>query len=171
MPHAIRYNLLKSLPSEDFALQEPSLQLVELRIRDNLQLGRTPIEHVYFPGHAIASVVAAMSKGRRIEVGVIGRDGMTGIAVVLGEEVSPNETYTQVAGSAWRVPVSTIRSAMSASETLRASFLQYAHAFLIQASRTAVVNGYSRSEERLARWQLMVHDRVDGDTLERTTNS
>lgn len=168
MPHAIRNNLLKSLSPADFALLEPYLESLELQVRQSLELAGTPIEHVYFPDRGIASVVATMSKGRQIEVGVIGRDGMTGIAVILGDEDSPNDTFVQVPGSAWRVPVPAIRSAMGASETLRSALLKNAHNFLIQASRTALVNGYSKIEERLARWLLMVHDRVDGDTLELT---
>ena len=168
MPQAIRNKLLKSLSACDFALLEPSLQHLELRVRENLELARIPIEEVYFPDHGIASVVATMSKGRQIEVGVIGREGMTGIAVVLGDKHSANDTFVQVPGSAWRAQASTVRSAMAASEALRAALLQYAHAFLIQASRTALVNGYSKIEERLARWLLMVHDRVDGNRLELT---
>src|SRR5690554_554047 len=106
MPQTIRNRLLKSVSSEDFALLEPSLQHFELRVRETLEMAQAPIEHVYFPDHGIASVVATMSKGRQIEVGVIGRDGMTGIAVILGDEVSPNDTFIQVPGSAWQVPAS-----------------------------------------------------------------
>jgi hypothetical protein len=75
---------------------------------------------------------------------------MTGMTVVLGEESSPNETYIQVASEGSCLPADDLRSAMSQSPTLRSSLLRYANAFLIQASRTALVNGYSKIEERLA---------------------
>ena len=165
---AIRNELLKSLSPEDFALLHPSFRRVELEIKTSLETARKPIQHVYFQEAGIASVVATMPKNRNIEVGIIGRDGMTGMTVVLGEESSPNETYIQVASEGSCLPADHLRSAMSKSPTLRSSLLRYANAFLIQASRTALVNGHSKIEERLARWLLMVHDRVDGNKLHLT---
>jgi CRP-like cAMP-binding protein len=43
--------------------------------------------------------------------------------------------------------------------------LRYAHAYLLQTTSTALANGRSKIEERLARWLLMAHDRIDGDQL------
>ncbi|WP_287321532.1 hypothetical protein [Mesorhizobium sp.] len=84
----------------------------------------------------IASVVATMTGGRQREVGIIGYDGMTGVAVVLGQDSSPNETYIQVASNGWSLPVENLRSMMAKSRSLRESLLRFAHAFLVQSSRT-----------------------------------
>jgi CRP-like cAMP-binding protein len=169
MPQSTTRNeLLKTLSPGDFALLSPSFRRVELEIKTSLETARTPIQHVYFPEMGIASVVATMPKNRQIEVGIIGWDGMTGMTVVLGEQSSPNETYIQVASAGSCLPADDLRSAMSKSPTLRSSLLRYANAFLTQASRTALVNGHSKIEERLARWLLMVHDRVDGNKLQLT---
>ncbi|MEV8644824.1 Crp/Fnr family transcriptional regulator [Mesorhizobium ciceri] len=166
MPQSLlRNQLLNALSSEDFALLQPSLHQVELAIKSQLEVAYQPIASVYFPETGIASVVATMTGGRKSEVGLIGYDGMTGIAVILGQDRSPNETYIQVAGQGWILSVKSLRGAIAISLTLRESLLRYAHAFLVQSSRTALVNGHSKIEERLARWLLMVHDRGDGDKI------
>ncbi|TPK65516.1 Crp/Fnr family transcriptional regulator [Mesorhizobium sp. B2-4-19] len=163
MPQSnFRNDILKTLAPEDFALLQPSMHRVELAIKARLEVSHQPIEHVYFPETGIASVVATMTGGRQSEVGIIGHDGVTGVAVILGQDRSPNETYIQVAGYGWCLPVEDLRLAITQSQTLREPLLRYAHAFLVQSSRTALVNGHSKIEERLARWLLMVHDRTEG---------
>ncbi|ESY87380.1 Crp/Fnr family transcriptional regulator [Mesorhizobium australicum] len=166
MPQStLRNHVLKTLTPEDFGLLWPSMHHVELALNARLEVAYQPIEHVYFPETGIASVVAAMTGGRQSEVGIIGRDGMTGLAVVLGQDRSPNETYIQVASNGWCLPVEHLRIAIAESQTLRPSLLRYVHAFLVQSSRTALVNGHSKIEERLARWLLMVNDRAEGDII------
>lgn len=157
--------LLKALSAEDFALLEPALSHVSMKIRTNLEIADNPIELIVFPDNGIVSVVATLAKNRQIEVGIIGRDGMTGIAVVLGDNKSPNETFVQVATTGWQIHASDLRYAISASPTLHIALLRYAHQFLIQTARTALVNGHSKIEERLARWLLMVQDRVGQKTV------
>lgn len=166
MPQSLpRNHVLKALSPEDFALLRPSMHRVELGIKAQLEVAYQPIKHVYFPEAGIASVVATMTGGRQSEVGIVGCDGMTGVAVVLGQDSSPNETYIQVAGNGWCLPVENLRPVIAESQSLRASLLRYAHAFLVQSSRTALVNGHSKIEERLARWLLMVHDRTEGNKI------
>ncbi|WP_287254817.1 Crp/Fnr family transcriptional regulator [Mesorhizobium sp.] len=163
-----RNHVLKALSAEDFALLLPSMHQVQLDLKAQLEVPYQPIEHVYFPEAGIASVVATMTGGRQSEVGIIGFDGMTGVAVILGQDSSPNETYIQVAGNGWCLPVENLQSEVAKSQSLRASLLAYAHAFLVQSSRTALVNGHSKIEERLARWLLMVHDRTEGNKIHLT---
>jgi CRP-like cAMP-binding protein len=85
--------------------------------------------------------------------------------VVLGDDRSPHETMVQVSGEAMRLPAADLRHAMDASPTLRNLLLRYSQAFMIQTSHTALANGRAKLEERLARWLLMAHDRIDGDEL------
>jgi CRP-like cAMP-binding protein len=102
---------------------------------------------------------------RQLEVGLIGRDGMTGIAVVLGNGRSPNETFIQVAGEGMAISSDALRNALQQSRSLERALLSYAHAFLNQTSRTALSNGTTTLEERLARWLLMANDRLGGDSV------
>lgn len=157
--------LLSRLASDDLGLLKRHLERVDLPLRKRLESPRRDIEHVYFPESGFVSVVADGAPIRRVEVGLIGREGMTGLAVVLGADRSPNETFVQNAGSALRMPATDLRRAMERSSSLRSHLLLYAHAFLIQVMQTAKTNARSKIEERLARWLLMAHDRLNTDEL------
>ena len=142
----------------------PHLEAVDLPVRKQLENRNKAIEHVYFIEHGFASVVAN-GTGRSIEVGLIGREGMTGLAVVMGTDRSPHDTFIQAAGDAQRISAAALRSAMEQSPALHRFFLRYGHAFVIQTAQTALANGRSKIEERLARWLLMAQDRLDGDEV------
>ena len=157
--------ILSRLSAEDLALLKPHLTAVDLPVRKQLEIPRKVIEHVYFPESGIVSVVANGDNKRSIEVGLVGRDGMTGLAIVMGTDRTPHHSYVQMAGRGYRITASDLRESIRKSTTLHQRFLHYAHAFLLQTGYTAMANGRSKIEERLARWLLMGHDRVDGDTL------
>jgi len=93
-----RNHLLSSLSPADFGLVEPHLEAIALGLHFVLEESNEPIEHVYFPETGLASVVATSSRKREIEVGIIGREGMSGINVVMGDDRSPHSTYIQCAG-------------------------------------------------------------------------
>jgi CRP-like cAMP-binding protein len=154
--------VLARLSRADIALLQPHLAPVDLPVSTQLETANSRIVTVYFIEHGFASVVANGSGKRGIEVGIIGREGMTGLAVVLGHDRSPYETYIQAAGSGQRISRANLRKAMDQSVRLHRSLLHCAHAFLIQTAQTALANGRSNMEARLARWLLMADDRVGG---------
>lgn len=160
----LQNRVLANLAARDFNLIEPFLVKVELRVPQQLELPNKPIESVYFIESGIASVVAD-GHGRPTEVGLIGREGMTGLAIVMGHDRSPNETFIQVAGSGLKLPVDRLLPALEQSPSLHRTLLRYGHAFHIETTQTAVTNVRCRVEERLARWLLMAHDRIDGDEI------
>ena len=164
----IRNQVLSRLSATDFGLLASHLEAVALPIPRQLERRNKAIEHVYFPDSGFASVVANGQEERSIEVGLIGREGMTGVAVVLGTDRSPHETFMQLAGDGWRLPADRLRRAQEMSATLSRQLLRYAHLFLVQTSQTALSNGRSKIDERLARWLLMAHDRADSDQLKLT---
>ncbi|RWC55136.1 Crp/Fnr family transcriptional regulator [Mesorhizobium sp.] len=157
--------LLRRLNPADLALLEPQLEHVQLPLRMMLESAKAPIEHVYFLETGIASIVAKLPKGRDTEVGLIGREGMTGALVVLGDSQALHDTYMQIPGSGFRLPAAALATALSESTTLRALFLKYVQTLYAQAGYTALVNARSKLDERLARWLLMCHDRVSGDSV------
>jgi CRP-like cAMP-binding protein len=156
--------ILSRLSGADLGLLQPHLEPVDLPLRKVLERRDKAIKAIYFPESGFASVVANGNE-RPIEVGLIGREGMTGLAVVLGHDRNSNEVYMQAPGHGHRIRANDLRAAINKSVTLHRSFLRYAHAFLEQATRTAVANGRSKIEERLARWLLMADDRLDGPDL------
>jgi CRP-like cAMP-binding protein len=163
-----RNQLLAKISLGDLDLLRPHLEPVQLDIRHLLETANEPIEQVYFAESGFASVVAKDADDRETEVGIIGREGVTGLPVLLGDERSPNDTYIQLAGSGHLLPVAALRSAMERSGTLRATMLRFVHAMAIQMANTALANSKVKVDARLARWLLMAHDRVDGDKIELT---
>src|SRR3954462_7893433 len=146
--------LLASLSTNDFDLLEPHLESVTLGIRKSLEKPNRRIDAVYFPESGFASVVA-VQKGKEVEVGLIGREGMTGLPIVLGNHRSPHATYVQAAGKGQCIPSTELRKATQTSQSLRDSLLKFVQAFGVQTTHTAISNARSRTDTRLARWLLM----------------
>jgi CRP-like cAMP-binding protein len=157
--------LLASLSTDDFDLLGPHLESVTLGLRKNLERPNRRIDAVYFPEGGFASVVAVQSSGKQVEVGLIGREGMTGLPVVFGNHRSPHATYIQSPGTGKCIPATELRKAIQLSPSLRDSLLKFVQVFGVQTTHTAVCNAQSRLDVRLARWLLMAHDRIGGDTL------
>jgi CRP-like cAMP-binding protein len=159
-----RNRLLRALNPEDLALLASSLSRVALNASESLETPGERIEHCYFVEQGVISVRAKSPGSRRVDVGLVGTEGMTGLPVVMNDDRSPNETYVQVAGSAYRVAADDLRNALAASASLRGLLLRYAQWFLTQTIHTALANSTASIRTRLARWILMAHDRV-GDSL------
>jgi CRP-like cAMP-binding protein len=158
-------HLLASLATGDFALLEPHLKSVPLKLRKGIEKPNRRIEEIYFPESGFVSVVAVQSKETQVEVGLIGREGMTGLPVVLGDDRTPHSTYVQAAGEGQCIPALELASALGASRSLRDLLLKYVQAFGVQTAQTAICNAQSRLDQRLARWLLMAHDRLGTNLL------
>jgi len=142
--------LLNSLTPADLGLLTPSLEEVSLPLRTNLESPNKPIEHVHFMECGIASVVA-IANGTRSEVGLIGCEGMTGHAVLLGAGQSPYAVYIQLEGGSQRIAVADFKTALRNSQSLNDALLKGAHCFSIQTGHTAIANGRADIPQRLAR--------------------
>src|ERR1044072_7312603 len=157
--------VLAALAPEDFALIEPHLEPVNLGVRQVLEVANKPIKHSYFLNHGLASVIAIGKNGDRLEVGLIGREGMTGLSVVIGNDRSPHATFIQVQGDGSRINSEELRGAIRESRSLHNVLLKFVHAFMILTAHTALSNGTATAAQRLARWLLMAQDRLGGDEV------
>lgn len=158
-------HLLASLGSSDIGLLRADLEAREFKLNQPMEEPDRPIRYVYFPDAGIISVTAAANGDREIEIGIIGREGGTGGAITLGNDRSPHKTYVQVAGNGQRITADKFRRALNKSESFRLLMMKSVAAFNVQTAHTAVANARGHLEERLARWLLMAHDRIDGDEL------
>ena len=160
--------LLRYCEPRDFDILRPHLRRRNLPTHTVLVRPNEPIEHVYFPEGCVVSIVADES-GDKVEVGLVGYDGMSGTAVLLDAGQSPQASMVQINGSpALEIASEQLVQACDASPTLRKLFLRFVQSLNVQAASTAAANSYFALPERLARWLLMCHDRVDGDQLELT---
>jgi CRP-like cAMP-binding protein len=157
--------LLAALSPADLGQLRLHLTVVKLKLRQPMERPGKPIEDIYFMSEGIASVVAVQPDDSSVEIGLIGREGMSGSAVLLGNDRSPHSTYVQVEGAGARITADNLRKTMRASDTLRLQLLKYVQAFMVQTAHTAVANARGRLPERLARWILMAQDRTGGDIV------
>ena len=155
-----RNRLLSALLPADRGLLLPHLKSVVLELKMVLEEPNRRIRNVYFLDEGIASVVAVGGK-EHIEVGLIGREGITGTTVVLGNHRSPHSTYIQAAGAGQFISAVQLRDVMQASKSLRGVVLKFVQVFMIQTAHTAIANGRANIDGRLARWILMARVCLD----------
>lgn len=156
----MKNRILANLSASDFALIEKNLTNVGLAKAQQLNSPDSQIEHCWFIDSGIASIVATSAEGHETEVGIVGRDGMVDVAIVLGADRSPLRSFIQVAGTGFRIPSAALDQAARASATFKARLDLYVYDYLIQVAHTALANASFGVEERLARWLLMCGDRV-----------
>lgn len=160
--------ILAALSREEYERLSPYLEEVELRLGDILARPDEKIEYAYFPHCATISVVALMTDGSEIEVGVIGNEGVFGLPLVLGTQSVPLQAVVQIADGATRIKADVFIEEVTRCGRLNKILLQYAQAFFIQTAQTAACNRLHHLDERLARWLLMCQDRINSDRLQST---
>lgn len=142
-------------------------RMERIDLHRNMVLARQgePAGPLYFMEDGIASVLSVEGKSR-IEVGVIGKEGVVGTPALLGQRRSNLESLVQVDGKwALRIGLDDMRAAFRESEAIRDVVLAFMHCFTLQVAYAVVSSAESPMEARLARWLLMCHDRVPGDQI------
>ncbi len=164
-PSSVRNRLLRRLAAPDLARLRERMELVELALKSNILEADAPVGSVYFPETGTVSMIAALGEGAHGEVGLVGPEGMVGLPLLYGVATSPLDATVQVRGVALRLSAASFRSALADTPDLLAILLRYVDAFQTQVSQTAACNGRHHIDQRLARWLLMTHDRVEGDSF------
>jgi len=159
---------LSSLRPKDCDLLLARSTAVDLPLRTVLYEPDRKPKHAYFMTSGIASVVAAVSEGGTAEVGVIGNEGIVGSMHLLGDAPVPTQCFIQAKGTALRMPFPALQEAFGSSEGIRERILEFVQEQALSVSQIAGCNRLHGAEERLARWLLMVQDRVDSDILDLT---
>jgi CRP-like cAMP-binding protein len=159
--------ILAALPDADVEAIRAVSELVPLTLRLPLEVPGAPIEHVFFPLSGLASVVLVRG-AQRVEVGIIGSEGATGLSLLLGATTTPLDCFVQAVGRALCLPSAEFLRLADERPALRAQMLLFVLEFHLQLAETALANARGRIEERLARWLLMTHDRLGETTLHLT---
>lgn len=164
--HRVKNLILAALPHEDYERLLPDLEAVALPLGEILYKSGDVIKHVYFPEDALVSLVTHMKDGASIEVGLIGRDGMVGIPVLLGDDIAFEEAIVQIADGGMRMKVDVFKEWIKINHSpLLTLLLLYTRTLMKQVAQTAACNRVHTVEERLSRWLLMCQDRIDADEL------
>jgi CRP-like cAMP-binding protein len=161
-------HLLDALTPDGLAALQPHLEAVPLRINDIVQNPGQRAQFSFFPTCGMISVIATMSTGATVEVGLVGREGMFNIAVILGDPTPSQKGVVQLSGSALRIRTAKLIEVDHVEAELHALLLRYAQVQLVQASQSAACNRLHQLEMRCARWILSAHDRADGASFAMT---
>ncbi|HWE98899.1 MAG TPA: Crp/Fnr family transcriptional regulator [Caulobacteraceae bacterium] len=156
----IQNHLLRSLPKPTLDALSRHLELERLDLRRTISDADRAIERICFPESGLISVRAVSRGGGRIEAAMIGAEGMTGSAVVLGDDRTPHEVVVQCPGEGYFLPAHELRRFIAGDPQLAQTLLRFVHAFMTQLAHTALADGRGRLDQRLARWLLMAQDRL-----------
>lgn len=158
--------LLRTLSAADFALLQPHLDRVSFAVGDEVALAGEPIDWVRFPEAGIAGILDHAEGDRRLAIGLVGREGMLGWPLLLGETRWPHDVAMRAeAGAALRIAAPALRAAIDRSPSLRDSLLRFAHVFALQVGQSVCSALIHPVDRRMARWILLYHDRVRGEEI------
>lgn len=161
-------SLLESLPADDWQRWQPYFQYCEVPIRKQLYGLDEAIDYLWFPEDGVFSQVIEGSRGGSVEVAVIGFEGMIGLPAVFGARKTPTRVVAQTPASALRIRIDDFFGNLCGDDPLLRRLERYAAVRLSVLAQIAGCNRLHRTEQRLCRWLLMVHDRARCDRLPMT---
>ena len=167
MPHSSN-QLIARLPKAARVRLDAIGQVVDLPLSRVLGEAGTPTRHVHFPIDGFVSLLAQVDNEHVMEVGMVGREGMLGIQIVLGVASEPLKALVQGEGQALRIDAVAFRRELAAHPALRATLDRYIYVLLSQHARAAACLRFHMIEARLARWLLMSQDRARSDVFQLT---
>lgn len=154
--------LLRALPDAELARINPALEPVHLPRPAELEAANEEVRFVYFPTTGVASIVAIDESGESVDTAMIGREGMTGLAVFLGTGQTPLRTIVQVPMTGLRMESDALRDELARGGALVKLLQRHAQVVMITMAQLILCNRLHRLDQRAARWLLRVDDRVDG---------
>ena len=155
--------LLASLPPAEYKRLVPELKPIELTFGEVLYQPGEIIKHVYFPNDSIISLLSAMSERSTLEVGMVGSEGMAGLSVFMGVNISPTRAIVQGAGSAMRMTSSALRREANRLSAFHELIHRYSQSVHFQIAQSSACNRFHPVDARLARWLMMTSDRLGTD--------
>jgi CRP-like cAMP-binding protein len=160
--------LLAALPTRERNDVHRASQLFTLEFGAKILAANTRSQHAYFPIRGAVSLIRTLSTGPTVEVGVVGREGMVGVDIFMGAPTQLSDCIVQGEGSAWRMDAEHLLVRFRRNGEVQRQLLRFTNAFMTQVSQTAACNRAHGMEARLARWLLMMQDRVAAPQIRMT---
>ena len=162
---AVNNVILLSLPDEEYSLLRPYLEAADLPQYESMHEPGAKIDSAYFLNDGMASLVALSRDGRSVEVGIVGKEGMVGMSLMMGLQRATFRAIMQMSGSGLRVRSEIFQDVLLCASTLRSELSRFALMHGMQVAQLAACNRLHEVDQRLVRWLLMCQDRVDSELL------
>ena len=160
--------LLVSLPQREYSLLQPHLRPIEMAPGEVFHRPGERLHRVYFVENGMLSMVLTSSQGVEVEVGMVGREGLAGASSVLTETPTISTIMAQIHGNALVLPADIFRAEFKKGGVFQDKVLAHIQALATINAQSALCNRLHQVDKRLARWLLLVHDRVGDNYLELT---
>lgn len=160
--------MLTNLPRDDLDRLRPHLEKLHLANGQVIYEPEQIITHVYFPIDSVCSLLTQMEDGAAVETGLVGREGMVGLPIFLGDPASVQLAVCQIDGDAWRMPATALLEETRRGGALADLLLRYVQVIMAMTAQSVACNRLHPIEERCARWLLLSHDRVGRDRFHLT---
>jgi CRP-like cAMP-binding protein len=157
--------LLARFPREAQERLLPKLEHLTLTRRQVIYDGQAPIDFIYFPVSCVLSLVQIMENGAMAEAATIGNEGMTGIALAMGQRVPLGSVIAQLPGEVLRVDINFVQKLVDEVPGVRLMIQRFGLAFLHQLSQSTGCNQFHSIKQRCARWLLTMYERAPGKEM------
>jgi CRP-like cAMP-binding protein len=157
----VKNRILFALPQEEYRLLTAQAEAVSLNVGDTLYESNEQILHVHFILNGLGSIVSTLGDGTTVEAAIVGSEGVVGLAALDAKRaLVPTRAYVQIAGRSIRVPATAFREAFVRGGVLQQRVVRYLNYKMVLLTQTTACNRIHTVDQRLARWLLMVQDRV-----------
>lgn len=163
--HPVENQLLAMLRSEEYERLRPHLENTVFNLSEVIYESGGQQRYIYFPTTAIISLLYLMENGSSAEIGVVGNEGVVGIALFMGGNTMPNRAVVQSAGAGVKMKKEVLLEEFARGSTFQRLLLRYTQALITQMAQTAVCNRLHTVEQQLCRWLLLSRDRLKTDEL------
>lgn len=164
----VRNTILSRIPIEEFEALQPYLEFTPLSLATCVQREHEAIQTVIFLNHGIASMLVETYEGKSVEVGVSGREDMLGLLLTTGLQTSPHSLIMQVPGDGFQMDSALLQRSLARLPELQRILIRQLGIRWVQFSQSAACNRLHNIKQRLARWLLVTHDRLDSDLVNTT---
>ena len=142
-----------------------TLELVRLKVHHMLHEAGDGLKSVYFCNSGMISILSVFPDGKSVEVGLVGKEGVVGLPLLVGFRTAPTRAISQIDATAFRVDGDALIALLSKLPPLERNLQRYSLIFSMEVTPVAACNRLHDVEERLARWLLMCADRVESNEL------
>lgn len=160
-----RNKILLAIPDAEHRLILPHLEPFRFRQQSILHEPAQKLDFAYFPHSGLISLLVATEDGKTVEAGMVGNEGVTGVASAMGLLISPLRQLVQISGDGFKIRVGALQNCLESMPQLQMALSRYAVVQGMQIAQTAACNRLHDAGQRLARWLLMAADRVDSRSL------